>query len=262
MPQKDREPELSEHVAENRRYWDAMAEEWVAAGERGWASENASWGCWHIPEAQLGLLPRDMSGMRAIELGCGTAYVASWMARRGAEVVGIDNSEKQLATARRLAEEQGVALTLHHGNAETVPYPDQHFDFAMSEYGAAIWCDPKLWIPEAHRLLKPGGELVFLGNSPLSMICTPPDGGDNEPRLHRSYFDLDRLDWTASAEDPGGIEFNLPISGWFHLFRETGFEVLDYLELQAPAGSVDRYGTPGAWAEAWPAEQVWKLRRA
>ena len=90
-----------------------------------------------------------MSGMRPIELGCGTAYVFSWLARRGAEVVGIDNSEKQLATAQRLAKEHGVPLTLHHGNAETVPYPNQHFDFAISEYGAAIWCDRKLWIPEA-----------------------------------------------------------------------------------------------------------------
>jgi len=93
------------------------------------------------------------------------------------------------------------------------------------------------------------------------MICTPPDGGDNEPRLHRSYFELNRLDWTTSGEDPGGIEFNLPISGWFRLFRETGFEILDYLELQAPEGAHDKYGTPGSWAESWPAEQVWKLRR-
>ena len=47
------EPQLSEHVAENRRYWDAMADEWVAAGERGWASENASWGCWRSCDASV-----------------------------------------------------------------------------------------------------------------------------------------------------------------------------------------------------------------
>src|SRR5262245_45903507 len=40
-----------------------------------------------------------------------------------ATVVGIDNSEAQLATARRLAAEHGVALRLIHGNAESVPYP-------------------------------------------------------------------------------------------------------------------------------------------
>ena len=91
---------------------------------------------------------------------------------------------------------------------------------------------------------------------PLSVICTPPSGADRETKLHRSYFEVNRSDYTQDEVDPGGIEFNLPISGWLKLFRETGFEVLDYLELQAPTGSADRYGVPGKWAESWPAEQV------
>lgn len=252
---------LPEHVRENRRYWNAMSDEWVAAGERGWQADEPYWGCWHQSESDLRLLPRDMTGMSAIELGCGTAYVSCWMARRGAEVVGIDNSEGQLATAERLSKSHGLPLTLLHGNAEAVPYPDQHFDFAISEYGAAIWCDPMIWIPEAHRLLKPGGELVFLGNTPLAIICMPPSGEVCDEQLHRSYFELKRLDWTQTEIDPGGIEFNLPISDWLRLFRETGFDVIDYLELQAPEGSQDRYSTPGHWAQRWPAEQVWKLRR-
>jgi SAM-dependent methyltransferase len=254
------ENELPAHVRENRGYWDARAHEWIASGERAWG-EEPSWGCWGLPESELRLLPADMTGMAAIELGCGTGYVSAWMARRGATAVGIDNSERQLATARRLAGEHGVPLTLLHGNAERVPYPDGHFDFAISEYGAAIWCEPARWIPEAHRLLKPGGQLVFLGNHPLAMICMPPSGEACEPHLHRSYFELERLDWTQVEVDPGGIEFNLPISRWLRLFREVGFELLDYLELQAPVGSPDRYATPGAWARRWPAEHVWKLRR-
>lgn len=261
MTKTEADDDLPVHVRENRRYWDAMAQEWVEAGERAWGMETPIWGCWGLPESELGLLPSDMSGMSAIELGCGTAYVSSWMIRRGAVAVGIDNSERQLATAKRLADEHEVSLTLHHGNAESLTYPDQYFDFAISEYGAAIWCDPKLWIPEAWRVLKPGGQLVFLGNHPLSMITTPEDGGENDDRLHRNYFDLHRLDWTEAEVDPGGVEFNLPLSGWLQLFRETGFEVLDYLELKPPPGSPDRYGTPGEWAARWPAEQVWKLRR-
>jgi len=252
--------ELPPHVRENRAYWDGRADEWVESGERAWR-EEPSWGCWHIPESQLRLLPEDMTGMAAIELGCGTGYVSAWMARRGARVVGIDNSERQLATARRLAAEHRVELTLHHGNAEVVPYPDRSFDFAISEYGAAIWCDPARWIPEAHRLLRPGGQLVFLGNTPLVVLCMPESGAPCEPRLHRGYFDLHRVDWTQCEIDPGGVEFNLPISSWLRLFRATGFEVLDYFELQAPAGSEDRYAVPASWAERWPAEHVWKLRR-
>ena len=53
--------------------------------------------------------------------------------------------------------------------------PDASFDLAFSEYGASIWCDPYLWIPEAYRLLRPGGRLVFLRNSPLVMLCALED---------------------------------------------------------------------------------------
>jgi ubiquinone/menaquinone biosynthesis C-methylase UbiE len=101
------------------------------------------------------LLPDDLDGQDAIELGCGTAYVSAWLARRGARPVGIDNSEQQLATARRLQAQHSLVFPLIHGNAESVPYPDESFDFAISEYGAAIWADPYHWIPEAARLLRP-----------------------------------------------------------------------------------------------------------
>jgi SAM-dependent methyltransferase len=253
--------ELPPHVRENRAYWDRTADHWVAAGERAWNAHDPYWGCWQLPEAELRLLPESMEGLDAIELGCGTAYVSGWMARRGARVVGIDNSERQLTTARRFAKQHGIPLTLHHGSAESVPLPNASFDFAISEYGAAIWCDPHVWIPEAHRLLRPGADLVFLGNSPLATICMPPSGDVCEPRLHRPYFGLHRIDWSQVEIEPGGIEFNLTISEWLRLFRDTGFEVVDYLELQVPSGSPDRFSTPGSWACQWPAEQVWKLRK-
>jgi len=254
---------LPEHVAENRRHWDEQAERWIARGERCWAQDEPSWGEWQIPESQLGLLPADMTGLDAIELGCGTAYVSAWMARRGARVVGIDNSERQLATARRLADESGTALTLVHGDAEAVDRPDASFDFAISEYGAAIWCDPLVWVPEAHRLLRPGGALVFLGNTPLAMLCAPLDGSvPITDRLARDYFSLHRIDWRQAADDPGGIEFNLPMSSWLRLFRDTGFEVDDYIELQSPApGAEVRDYVTADWAHRFPSEQVWKLRK-
>ncbi|MGI9645357.1 MAG: class I SAM-dependent methyltransferase [Ilumatobacteraceae bacterium] len=256
-------PDLSEHVAENRRMWDDYAPQWVAGGERLWASEPA-WGIWGIPEADLPLMPPDLDGKRAIELGCGTGYVSAWMQRRGASVYAIDNSEQQLATARRLAGERGVTdIEWVHGNAEDAGKPDGSFDVAISEYGAAIWCDPSVWIPEAHRLLRPGGLLTFFGNHPLAMICSSPAGdGPVGERLARPYFGLGRLDWTEAVIDPGGIEFNLPISAWLRLFRETGFEVLDYLEVQAPEWATGtQFEAPAEWAKQWPAEQAWKLRK-
>ncbi|HZJ09789.1 MAG TPA: class I SAM-dependent methyltransferase [Trueperaceae bacterium] len=258
----ERNEVLPEHVKENRRQWDANAHEWVAAGERSWRQAEPTWGVWGVAESELSLLPSDMKGMKAVELGCGTAYVSAWMARRGADVTGIDNSANQLATARRLAAEHSVRLELLHGNAKDTPFADAAFDFAISEYGAAIWCDPYRWIPEAHRILKPGGELVFLGNHPLVGVCSPLDGSPVSTLLVRPYFGLHRLDWREVEVDPGGIEFNLPLSKWFALFREVGFAVEDYLEPRPAArGDSTPFAVPQAWAHDYPSEQVWKLRR-
>lgn len=141
------------------------------------------WGIWGLPERALRLLPADLTDRTTIELGCGTGYVSAWLIRRGAKATGIDNSAAQLATARRLAARHGVDLELIHGNAERVPKPDGWFDFAISEYGAAIWADPYRWVPEAHRLLKPGGELVMLGHHPLTLCVSVPN--QDVPLAHR-----------------------------------------------------------------------------
>lgn len=256
---------LVSHVAENRRHWDLDAPKWVAAGERAWARSTPTWGIWGVSNDEVPLLPADLSGSRAIELGCGTGYVSAWMQRRGAAVYAIDNSEQQLVTARRLADIHEVDdIEWVHGNAEAVEQPDASFDFAISEYGAAIWCDPHVWIREAHRLLRPGGRLVFLGNHPLLMVCSPPDGSaPSGTVLERDYFGLSRLDWTAAEEDPGGIEFNMEISSWMRLFREVGFTIDDYVEIQAPetAGGIS-YWVPADWAKRFPSEQVWFLTRS
>ena len=253
--------ELPEHVAVNRSYWDGMASEWVSSAERNW-SGSPDWGIWGVSEDEADMLPDDMSGMNAIELGCGTAYVSAWMTRLGAHVVGIDNSEQQLKTARRLARKHGLAIRFLHGNAEEVPLPDHSFDFAISEYGAAIWCDPYRWIPEAHRLLRPGGELRFMGTHPLVNVCSPLSGAPSNEQLHRDYFSMHSIDWRAVDEDPGGIEFNLSISDWFALFANTGFDVVGFREPRAPDEiTTDRFSIPCAWAKRWPSEQIWRLRK-
>ncbi len=251
------------HTQINRDYWDGIAEDWVSSGENLWRQKTPIWGSWEIPETDLQLLPSDMRGMDAIELGCGTAYVSAWMALRGASVVGIDNSLKQLETANRLEIEHSLSLALRHGNAESVDSPDSSFDFAISEYGASIWCDPYIWIPEAYRLLRPGGILTFLGTHPLALICSPLDGAICNASLHRAYRDIYHIDWRNVPIDPAGVEFNLSHSKWLRLFRETGFTVLDYIELTAPEEATeDKYSISVEWAHQWPSEQVWKLQKS
>lgn len=255
-------PDL-DYVALNRENWNDDAPNWVAAGERSWASDVPEWGQWGIVEGDVELLPPSMAGWKAIELGCGTGYVSRWMERRGASVVAIDIAENQLATAQRLAVEYASQIEWIHGNAEQVPYPDGSFDFAISEYGAALWCDPYRWIPEAVRLLKPGGHLSFLTSSPMLTTCHPLNGAPAGYTLARPYFGQHILDWSDVEIDPGGVEFNLPISEWFSLFRANHLEILDFREPQAPEWAEGTpFAVPADWAKRYPSEIVWKLRKS
>jgi SAM-dependent methyltransferase len=170
-------------------------------------TNEITWGIFGVPETELKALPEDVAGMDVIELGCGTAYISAWLARRGGRPTGIDNSAEQLSTARSLQEQHDLHFPLIHGNAEATGLPDASFDLAVSEYGASIWADPYCWIPEAARLLRPGGELVFLTNGTL-WILTVPDTEEEGPvteRLRRPYFGMHRFEW---PEDPG-VEFHL-----------------------------------------------------
>jgi SAM-dependent methyltransferase len=251
--------EPSEHVRRNRLLWDDWARKFVESGERGWAQDTPTWGIWSVPEAQAGMLPDDLAGKDTIELGCGTAYVSSWLARRGARVVGIDNSESQLATARRLQRQYGLDFPLLHGNAEAVPYPDASFDFAVSEYGACLWADPYRWVPAAARLLRPGGRLVFLVNSFLMMLCLPAEEDvAATDRLLRPAFGMYRVEWPGDQ----GVEFHLSHGEWIRLLRRSGFTIEDLVELRPAATATTRYPFVTLdWARQWPCEEVWKVRK-
>ena len=185
--------------------------------------------------------------------------MSAWLARRGARPVGIDNSEAQLATARRLQAEHGLDFPLLHGNAEAVPYPDASFDLAISEYGASIWADPYRWVPEASRLLRPGGRLIFLVNG-LVLVLAMQDDDDipADETLRRPYFGLHRLEWPTDSS----VNFYLGYGDWIRLLRASDFEVEDLIELRAPEGAKSTYPlvTP-EWAHRWPSEEVWKARK-
>jgi SAM-dependent methyltransferase len=248
---------VSDHVARNRRVWDRLSGEYAEPGRRAWAAGEPTWGIWSLPERDVRALP-EVAGRDVVELGCGTAYWSAWLARRGARVVGLDNSARQLATALALQREHRLVFPLVHADAEHVPLAGSRFDLALSEYGAAIWCDPYRWIPEAARLLRPGGELVFLKHGTLLALCAPDGEGAADARLLRDYFGLHRLEWS----DDESIEFTLPIGEWLRLFRRNGLEALDLIELRAPADGVTRYPyVTAAWASRWPSEEIWRVRK-
>jgi SAM-dependent methyltransferase len=251
--------DLPEHAARNRESWNRDAVDYVEPGERNWAQDEIDWGIWDVPESEIGALADvELDGKDVVELGCGTAYFSAWFARRGARPVGVDLSEAQLETARRLQREHRLEFPLVHASAEDVPLPDLSFDVAFSEYGASIWCDPDRWIGEAARLLRPGGRLVFLRGGTIQLLCAPDGDEQVTDRLVRDYRDLARIEW----EDDGSVEFHPGFGELVRILVRSGFQLEDVIDVFAPEGATTRYEWASAeWARRWPSEEIWKARK-
>ena len=252
--------ELPEHVRRNREGWTQENEEYTDAdAPRQWAAEEITWGAFRVPERALGVIG-EVGGLDVVELGCGTAYFSAWLAKRGGRPVGVDVTPAQLETARRQMAATGIEFPLVEASAEDVPLPDGSFDLAVSEYGASLWCDPARWLPEAARLLRPSGRLVFLTNSTLSILCVPAGPGPATERLMRPQRGMYGVTW----EHEDGVEFHVGHGEWIGLLRSAGFEVERLLELYAPddAEEHEYYDTATVdWAQRWPAEDLWVVRK-
>jgi SAM-dependent methyltransferase len=246
-----------DYLVHNQAQWTAAAPKYAESGRLQWAAP-VSWGIWSVPETQLHLLP-EVAARDVLELGCGTGYVSSWLARRGARAVGLDPTWAQLQSARSFQKEFDIEFPLIAAAAEASPFTDESFDVIISEYGASIWSDPYLWIPEAARLLRPGGELIFLVNGTLLILCEFDDyeiAATSE--MKRDYFGMHRLEWP----DEEGIEFHLGYGDMIRLLRANGFEVEDLVEVRPPEGSTTTYPMVDLeWARRWPCEEVWKARK-
>jgi SAM-dependent methyltransferase len=243
----------------NVAYWTRRNAEYTdASAARAWAKEEITWGLYAVPEASLGVLG-DVDGLDIVELGCGTAYFSAWLTRRGARLVGVDPTPAQLETARRVMTETGLEFQLVEAAGESVPLPDAAFDVVLSEYGAATWADPYRWIPEAARLLRAGGRLVFLHGTPLAHVCFP-DVGEVTTQLQRPYFGLHREEWGEGE----GTDFQLTHGDWIDVLHANGFDIERLVELQAPpeAETHSYYSdTPAEWGRQWPAEEIWVARK-
>jgi ubiquinone/menaquinone biosynthesis C-methylase UbiE len=243
----------TDYVEKNREAWDRWALHYTPTGRKAWTEKELKWGIWGVPESELGLLKHLPAGADVVELGCGTASISSWVARLGFRPVAVDISRRQLDIAARLQEDLGVEFPLIHANAEDVPYDTDSFDLAISEYGASLWCEPHRWLAEADRILRPGGGIIFVANSPLLMACTPESGERAGDRLVRDYFA------SPVREYPDGIvEFHLTHGAWIELLNAYGFSVERLVEVRPAPGSRPRFDFVSTdWARRWPSEEIW-----
>lgn len=253
----DTGPTLTEHEARNRAMWDDYSDEYQAKhGDDLAASGGYAWGTTQIPESELRVLG-DVAGREILEFGCGAAQWSIALARLGARPVGLDLSERQLQHARRLMTEAGVEFPLVHASAEAVPLADASFDVVFCDYGAMTFADPYRTVPEVARLLRTGGLFAFSHHSPIETICWPLDAEEVGEQLALDYFGMHRID----VDDE--VCFQLPYGEWIRLFRANGFVVEDLIEPQPGPDATSSYRSAAslAWAQRWPAEEIWLLRR-
>src|SRR5215216_3049043 len=225
---------VSKYERRNREFWDADADDYQAVHGGELTARPLAWGAWRIPESDLGVLG-DVGGL-----------------------VGLDQSLVQLKHAVANSDAARVTVPLVAASGEAVPFRDASFDVVFCDHGAMSFCDPSVTVPEVSRLLRPGGLLAFCQASPLLYLTWDERRERQDTRLHRSYFELGRLEL-----GDGTIDFQIPHGEWFRLFREHGFVVEDLIELRPPEDATTTYDdfAPYEWARRWPAEQIWKARK-
>jgi ubiquinone/menaquinone biosynthesis C-methylase UbiE len=252
-------PSLSPDADRNQRAWDQASDEYQCKhGPQLAESGGTAWGVWQIPEAELQVLG-DVRGRDVLELGCGAAQWSIALHKLGANVTGLDLSGRQLEHARELMAQAGVEFPLVHSSAESTPFDDASFDIVFCDFGAMTFGDPYRTVPEAARLLRPGGLLAFCQHTPIVEVCWPPEPEHPGDRLVVDYFGMHKMD-----EQEGPVSYQLTYGEWIRLFVENGFVIEALLELQPPSDATSSYRDPEdlAWARRWPMEQIWKVRRA
>jgi ubiquinone/menaquinone biosynthesis C-methylase UbiE len=134
------------------------------------------------------------SGMRALDIGCGTGSLTLLVKKLqpGVEVVGLDPDPKAARVAKRKAERAGLAIALDEGFSDHLPYPDASFDrvFSSLMFHHLGTEEKSATLREVRRVLTPGGSLHLLDFG-------PPRGGLSRALahvLHRAEHLRDNLE--------------------------------------------------------------------
>ncbi len=147
----DSDPDIGQIKAAMRAIW--------MAGDFGRVASTvgAKAGAPFAARVELGL------GSRVLDVACGTGNVTIPLARRGAEVRGVDLAPNLLVQARERTAAEGLVIAFDEGDAEQLPYADATFDVVTTMFGAMFAPRPAVVAAEMARVLRPGGLLV-MGN--------------------------------------------------------------------------------------------------
>jgi len=240
--------------ARHAAYWDALAPSYVARTHI--AVGDYHYGPLLPGDRQLGLLPRDVAGLRCLELGCGGAQNSIHLARRGADCTALDASAAMLAHARRLAARHRQDIAFVQADMRRLPDGLGPFGLVHSVFALSFLPAPEPVIAAAASLLAPGGMLLASAPHPLwSGAWVTSDDDAAGLFLTDAY----RPPADVRQDRHGRIRSrHWPISRWFAAFTAAGLAVDRLLEpAPLPASRLRR---APYWSEDWIAQHP-QMRR-
>jgi SAM-dependent methyltransferase len=248
-----------EDFVRNRAAWDATSDEYQSRHAGQLERNPEAWGVWSLPESDLRILG-DVASRDVLEYGCGAAAWSIALAKRGARVTALDNSSRQLEHASAALARAGVDVRLVHAPAEQTPFANESFDIVFCDHGAMSYAAPERTIPEAARILRPGGLLAFSVEHPVHASAWDDATGAVSRTLGRPYFP------TGGVEDSAGGPHAFPraVSGYVMLLLAYGFGIEKLLEPRPPLTATTTYTdfAPLDWARAFPGELIFAARLA
>ncbi|MBQ2261361.1 MAG: 3-demethylubiquinone-9 3-O-methyltransferase [Loktanella sp.] len=116
----------------------------------------------------------DWQGKDVLDLGCAGGFMAEAMAKRGANVTGIDPAADAIDAARRHATAEGLRIGYDTGMGESLPYGDDSFDAVVCVDVLEHVTDLNKVLAEVARTLRPGGLFLFdtINRNPLARLAT------------------------------------------------------------------------------------------
>ncbi|GAB4512841.1 MAG: class I SAM-dependent methyltransferase [Anaerolineae bacterium] len=215
-------------------------------------TDTATYGPWCPTEADLRLLG-DVKGKRILEVGCGGGQCSIAFARQGAQCIGIDLSDEQIAYARRLAAQEGVKVDFHQGRAEDLTgIGDGSQDAVFSAYALQYVRDIERALSEMARVLRPGGRLVFSLDHPFRDCFWDPDLDEETGTPARSYFQRGAMDWRFSQTGVVMRSYHWTVGDWVRMIRNAGLDLVMILEPAPVFSEEDEL----AWGESFPFEMA------
>ncbi|QFS82236.1 Ubiquinone biosynthesis O-methyltransferase [Roseivivax sp. THAF40] len=103
----------------------------------------------------------DWSGKTVLDLGCAGGFMAEALAKRGAEVTGIDPAREAINAAKAHAEGEGLSIRYDVGVGEALPYGDDSFDAVVCVDVLEHVADLQKTLDEVARVLRPGGLFLY-----------------------------------------------------------------------------------------------------